>query len=819
MKKLLRIGLASAVAVSSLSAVSAPLTPEEALRRVDKPGVRSASPTLVHTVATPGKEAAVYVFNNPGGGFMVVSADDSAYALLGYSETGRFDTGNLPPQMAGWLEGYAAQIDAARAMEGSRQTTAAAVVPPAASALEGLPAIQPLLTTKWNQDAPYNLMCPEVMIGNNRFMNCYTGCVATSMAQVMNYFEYPETGYGSIQYNPPTIDQPLSMNFDEKNFDWANMRDVYDPGRYSTQEADAVAYLMKACGYSVEMQYSTSDSGAMSVRIVNALINNFKYDSGIRYLSRLVYSDGEWARTIYDNLANIGPVIYDGTAPFVGGHSFVCDGYDGKGYFHFNWGWGGLSDGYFTLEALNPTAIGIGGFAGGFNVDQNVVAGIRKPDGENHKVQLTVLQYGSVVGSIENGNSIHFGADGKVTDMFNYSADDLRLKVGAIFENVAADMVPLYSEGTIGGKQTFSIKSYERFSYTTYEYPLVPIPEGLPDGAYRVYLATMQEGFEGAEWIPIEVRYGEKNYVMLTAENGTYTIENVEPAVIKVENAWFDSDIIYGTTSLFHITISNSGDEDITRPYYPVFSLNDDILLVGDTRMLTIPAHETLTTEWETGLTRLVYNFYIDRAYTMLLWVADGDSGVVLDSFGFVKVKPAPTDVGFRLNILEFEGDGVTKANLTVDGKQVSGFIVPEINGLTLRINAVPSAYFDGELFVTASGAGSSELSTGVTEVYRKEYEIYKDVTLNTRIKVSYPEAEEGMVYSFKLYSFVNGKQTLLGEVFVALDGEGGVDGIAGDSAEATYYSLTGVRVTNPKSGDIVIKVVPGQKPVKYMIP
>jgi len=144
------------------------------------------------------------------------------------------------------------------------------------------------------------------------------------------------------------------------------------------------------------MGYGASASGAQSFKLVNAMVTYFKYSADAIYREREAYSTSAWTQMVYDNIRNVGPVIYDGRS-IDGGHSFVCDGYDGNGYFHFNWGWGGMSDGYFLLDSLSPESQGIGGAEGGFNYSQGAVFNMRKPDGnvtpdyDNMKVMGTVV--------------------------------------------------------------------------------------------------------------------------------------------------------------------------------------------------------------------------------------------------------------------------------------------------------------------------------------------------------------------------------------------------------------------------------------------
>ena len=348
------------------SIAAAPLTPAEALQRA---GTRTdASPVYQSTIKDTEGNPAIYVYTYSGTeGFMLLPADDAAAPMLGYSREGTFSTDGAPESLRSWIGGYSSQIAKARKLD---------AVPwqPAATRAGELPEIKPLLTTTWDQRAPYNNLCPEV---NGR--RSVTGCVATAMAQVMNYWKYPAVGTGSITYSPKEINRDLTMDFSEYPFDWENMADSYRKD-YTAKQANAVSMLMRACGYSVQMNYTPYESGAYAYEIANALTTYFGYDKGVSRKERVNYSQNSWKELIHGELTNVGPVIYNGVSTG-GAHCFVCDGYDGKGYFHINWGWSGVSDGYFLLEELTPKEVGTGGHYGGYNMNQDAIIGITPPVG------------------------------------------------------------------------------------------------------------------------------------------------------------------------------------------------------------------------------------------------------------------------------------------------------------------------------------------------------------------------------------------------------------------------------------------------------
>ncbi len=212
-------------------------------------------------------------------------------------------------------------------------------------------SVAPLLTTVWGQDAPYNMLCPEKENGKGEMQHCKVGCVACAMGQVMNYYQYPEIGIGT---GTNLFNQSLTVNFGETYYDWQHMRNSY-VGSYTDEEATAVATLLYHCGVAVNMIYglqSSSTFTAFANNMTTALTKYFGYDSDVRSVNRSNYSKDEWLQMIREELSAGRPIIYTGTSPSMGGHTWVVDGYDQEGRVHMNWGWLGLSNNYYDIDLL-----------------------------------------------------------------------------------------------------------------------------------------------------------------------------------------------------------------------------------------------------------------------------------------------------------------------------------------------------------------------------------------------------------------------------------------------------------------------------------
>ena len=313
---------------------------------------------------------AVYVFNAVGEqGFVLVSAEDNARAVLGYSDEGHIDAQNIPANMRAWLQMYADEL------------ARAAKAPAAADAqrsVEYYPAVEPLIgNVAWNQNAPYNNHCP---IDPNSNQRSVTGCMATAAAQVMYHHKYPKKGTGSYSYWCGW--ENLSVDFSKATYDWDHMLPSYKNG-YTQQESDAVAQLMYHLGVASNMWYGSSASGAAMGTAAQAMVRHFDYDAAIRVLMKDYMDEEVVMDAIVADLLSSRPIFIEALTKKSEGHAFVCDGIQADGYIHINWGWGGYGNGYFALSAMNPTNQGIGGASddGAFTEQVTLYTGIQPNQG------------------------------------------------------------------------------------------------------------------------------------------------------------------------------------------------------------------------------------------------------------------------------------------------------------------------------------------------------------------------------------------------------------------------------------------------------
>lgn len=543
------------------------LTPIEALARVKDNSQarkvisnRSIAPQLIAELPE------LYVFSS-GDGFMILPADDAATPLLAYADSGEFCPERIPA-LKWWLSTYSAEI--------ANATAAGISTNDDATTQERTP-VEPLMKTTWNQDSPYNNQAPEL---NNR--KCYTGCVATAMAQVMKYHNWPAQGKGSITYTWKTNNnEQLTMDFSDVTFDWNNMADSYNSSTTEAQD-NAVATLMKACGYSVKMDYSTIGSGANPVLIGGALINYFDYDQGIWQPQRDSYELAEWEDMIYADLAAGLPVIYGGQS-VEGGHQFVCDGYSEDGFFHFNWGWGGMSDGYFRLNALNPGAQGIGGFAGGYNMNQSVTLGVRPPvDGSKPVYVLSSSdKFIPAAKSVQLGGYVIFNC---------YVANSGAVSIPASTQ-IAVEFTPVD-----GSEPVYIISKTTPTIAPTLGYGSIDIqiPTTMPEGTYTARLVFKTPG---GEWQPVVFPLSSNSELTATVSDSkiSFVAEN-EPG-FTITDLPENKTIYIGATFAIPMTLTNKTDKEYIGSMYPMIikSDSDDEVGWGTNVPVEISGGQTMT--------------------------------------------------------------------------------------------------------------------------------------------------------------------------------------------------------------------------------
>ena len=321
-----------------------------------------------------------YVFDNGSDkGFTIVSGDDELPEIVGYSAHGNSENLMKTEGCAAFLKAYQKFVAAFTQGDAKARKILAEQRALKADGRYQQPKITPLLgDIAWNQETPYNKMCPKYE-GSKLSA---TGCVATAMAQVMMYYKYPKELKADIPaYTTATNKLKVNAISKGEKYDWDNMLPTYTEGEYNTTQADAVAKLMFHCGAAVQMDYGDSSGALLRPEDMSTY---FGYDADLlQEVYRSVYTLAEWKKILDRELEAKRPIIYGGVRSYERGHQFVCDGSDGEGLYHINWGWSGDSDGYFDITLLDPdvSGTGAGTSADGYNRDCSVIIGIAPDNG------------------------------------------------------------------------------------------------------------------------------------------------------------------------------------------------------------------------------------------------------------------------------------------------------------------------------------------------------------------------------------------------------------------------------------------------------
>lgn len=606
-------------------------------------------------------EGQLYAVNRGEEGFVIVSGDDCCEAVLGYADKGSFCMETAPAQVKAWLQDYVRQQEAVAAGRAS-------VVKRMAGERV---AIEPKLTTQWNQDAPYNNMC-VMEFEDGTSSQCVTGCIAVAMAQVLKYYEWPEDPVPAMEAYHPWLNTSMSA-LPSVTFDWQNMRVSAYTGNESEEQLNAVAQLIRYCGQSVHMQYGTTFSGAVSEEVPTALAQYFGFDESAHLVYRQNYTIDGWESLIYEELSQRGPVIYNGVSTG-GGHSFILDGYDGEGYYHVNWGWGGLCDGYFLLTTMNPDSnvgIGASSTSDGYSIDQSAVVGVHKKDADTENdrcaVEIKDLNYDKGIYTLS---------------FLNLTGQDVEIAFALVDEEGNIQKVLLAQELHNGYLMPNTVKEST-------------ILAGLPDGNYC--LTGVSKAKYQQDWQLCEGQ--QFHFAELGVQNGTVATRILHPVMdcklVTVENR---GDGLSGHTQELDVTFTNTGTDD---SYTTVDMYVEDFDEKEGSAGVSIPAGGSTCVRFsylalQLGEVKLTFKSGDTLLGTHTIHIAD--SGADLNSwFATCRVDNMETMSDGITNVLwsndcsfTLEFINPTNQNMT---KDLLVYVVADLggkNGWELRLNLPP---------------------------------------------------------------------------------------------------------------------------------
>jgi len=315
-----------------------------------KTGSSLVTPELSRVIPDNDRSPAIYVFSLSGHGFVLIAAEKAAFPVLAYSLKNDWPSGELSDNAGTWIDNYISQVNQIRSSDLKPDQRIKEAwenpLPFFTEQFKKQRGVVPLVLSEWNQGVFYNDSCPLDPQGpGGRAM---AGCVPVAMSQILYYHRYPEKGTGFNSYFSYKYGT-LSADFGNTTYNWSGM--LVRPDRFSPY----LSQLIYHCGVSVNAVYSAGGTSAATGDVADGLIQHFGYSEEAAFFNKTEYSDSTWSSMIRINLEQMQPLIYKGSSSggFVG-HAWVCDGYEGDDYFHFNWGWSGFANGYYYLNNLNP---------------------------------------------------------------------------------------------------------------------------------------------------------------------------------------------------------------------------------------------------------------------------------------------------------------------------------------------------------------------------------------------------------------------------------------------------------------------------------
>lgn len=667
---------------------AAQISQSEALGVASRYMAGSRQKHLVRAMQTShsGDAAPYYIFNAAdGNGFVIVSGDDELTEVVGYSKTGHIDTSDMPDALQSFLDSYAAYVGQVQSGEAQAYKVSVA---------DAAPVVAPLLPSTWNQTDPYNRLCPIDPSTNERSA---VGCVATAMAQVCNYWKWPLKPQAFSTSYRCSNGTRVQVDFSKSEYDWDNMLDSYPAsGSWTDAQANAVAQLSFDLGASVYMDYASSASGAQDSTIPYAL-QRFGYDCQIYFRSQ--YTKAAFVDLIKNELDMRQPMIFSGQGS-VGGHCFVADGYDSNGFIHINWGWAGTSDGYFDVDAMNPSVLGTGGGAGGFNSDQSVVSVIKDSTmaGSAGQLPLTMctLDYGyngrvaPSVSELKKGEQVDIIVQ-HIANFAPYHDYTGNFTVGIFDSDFNCLAMSTMKNGQIPGGTLLS---------SELSFPLKDQLKNLADGTYTVWAMSREvDNVHSFDWIRIgyetplvmtvegdNIMFGGKLELALaspiTADRDVINPGDRVKFTVKLSNEYYSTD-----SGSLTCELRNEDRDQVIITSRPTVSLGGknpvEVSFTISMMKGSVKAgeHYSLTVKNFNNGTKTVDILNTEP----FLFTAGGSSVETVDTDA-VAVYPNPTD-----GIVNVSADGEV---IRVEAYSAAGSLVAQTESSTLDLTGCPTGIY-----------------------------------------------------------------------------------------------------------------------------
>ena len=535
----------------------------------------------------------LYAFDRgTANGFVVVAGDDRAPQILGYTDTGSFDISNMPENMRWWIQQYEQQMRYLQDNPKARLTTPK----------RNVNVVAPLLgEIEWNQERPYNANCPYMSYYDEDEEETVsgkapTGCVATALAQVMRYHKWPNESKGNISYTTYTLKQNITADLNA-TYNWDLMLPTYTGVTATDEQKAEVAKLMYNVGAALQSDYTPSGTGATDVDVVPTLVRYFNYDPGARYVQRDYTAVNLYEQGLINEIEAGRPVPYGGVTKKNDGHFFVLDGINEDGYYHINWGWGGLSNGYFLISSLDPDAQGVGGSTStytAFKYHQLYISGLQKPqEGSKTGWNIMANDISKINDTYAKGDEINT----TIYDAYNNSCSYDTLKCKLYWD--------IYdSEGTIIEKNFIkndTLALNYGFDKLTTNFK---IPADIADGEYTVKLDFTQAEDDYTEIHNVAMKAGANKYYKINVEGDEVNVSTAAGLKLSIESVTPER-LKAGETSDLKVTFKNTGEDyvgDFNFFLYVNGKKNVYPNYTSPQRIVSIPANSTVTLDFKENI-------------------------------------------------------------------------------------------------------------------------------------------------------------------------------------------------------------------------
>ena len=535
----------------------------------------------------------LYAFDRgTANGFVVVAGDDRAPQILGYTDTGSFDISNMPENMRWWIQQYEQQMRYLQDNPKARLTTPK----------RNVNVVAPLLgEIEWNQESPYNANCPYMSYYDEDEEETVsgkapTGCVATALAQVMRYHKWPNESKGNISYTTYTLKQNITADLNA-TYNWDLMLPTYTGVTATDEQKAEVAKLMYNVGAALQSDYTPSGTGATDVDVVPTLVRYFNYDPGARYVQRDYTAVNLYEQGLINEIEAGRPVPYGGVTKKNDGHFFVLDGINEDGYYHINWGWGGLSNGYFLISSLDPDAQGVGGSTStytAFKYHQLYISGLQKPqEGSKTGWNIMANDISKINDTYAKGDEINT----TIYDAYNNSCSYDTLKCKLYWD--------IYdSEGTIIEKNFIkndTLALNYGFDKLTTNFK---IPADIADGEYTVKLDFTQAEDDYTEIHNVAMKAGANKYYKINVEGDEVNVSTAAGLKLSIESVTPER-LKAGETSDLKVTFKNTGEDyvgDFNFFLYVNGKKNVYPNYTSPQRIVSIPANSTVSLDFKENI-------------------------------------------------------------------------------------------------------------------------------------------------------------------------------------------------------------------------